>query len=148
MRREFFKKLPLALTGGFSLFLTLDAGLFIMLALAHFLENATAGALPLKPFERTFQGLIFADTYLGHCYPSPRSRQWPAGSKAHSTETTAQLYSQRCNESTFFSNSGGRPAEGPTDQAMRSASCVPPRMWKWRWGTDWHASGPQFETTR
>ena len=68
------QKLPLALTGGFCLFLTLDAGLLIMLALAHFLENATAGALPLKPFERTFQGLIFADTYLGHCYPSPRSR--------------------------------------------------------------------------
>ena len=58
------QKLPLALTGGFSLFLTLDAGLLIMLALAHFLENATAGALPLKPFERTFQGLIFADTSL------------------------------------------------------------------------------------
>ena len=68
------QKLPLALTGGFSLFLTLDAGLFVMLALAHFLENATAGALPLKPFERTFQGLIFADSNLGHCYPSPRSR--------------------------------------------------------------------------
>ena len=61
------QKLPLALTGGFCLFLTLDAGLLIMLALAYFLENATAGALPLKPFERTFQGLIFADTYLGHC---------------------------------------------------------------------------------
>ncbi len=44
-----------------------------MLAFAHFLENAAAGALPLKPFERTFQGLIFADTNLGHCYPSPRS---------------------------------------------------------------------------
>ena len=71
-------KLPLALTGGFSLFLALYAGLFVMLALAHFLENAAAGALPLKPFERTFQGLIFADTNLGHCYPSPRSIQWPA----------------------------------------------------------------------
>ena len=51
-----------------------------MLALAYFLENAAAGALPLKPFERTFQGLIFADTYLGHCYPSPRSIQWFADS--------------------------------------------------------------------
>ena len=49
-----------------------------MLAFAHLLENAAAGALPLKPFERTFQGLIFADTNLGHCYPSPRSIQWPA----------------------------------------------------------------------
>jgi len=68
------QKLPFALTGGFSFFLTLDAGLLIMLALTNFLENAAAGALPLKPFERTFQGLIFADTYLGHCYPSPRSR--------------------------------------------------------------------------
>ena len=78
MRREFFKALPFALTGGFSLFLAFNAGLFVMLALAHFLENAAAGALPLKPFERTFQGLIFADTNLGHCYPSPRSIQWPA----------------------------------------------------------------------
>ena len=73
MRREFFKALPFALTGGLSLFLAFYAGLFVMLAFAHFLENAAAGALPLKPFERTFQGLIFADTNLGHCYPSPRS---------------------------------------------------------------------------
>ena len=64
---------PFALTGGFGLFLALNAGLFIMLAFTNFLKNATAGALPLKPFERTFQGLIFADTYLGHFYPSPRS---------------------------------------------------------------------------
>ena len=67
------RKLPFALTGGFGLFLALNAGLFIMLALTNFLKNAAAGALPLKPFERTFQGLIFADTNLGHCYPSPRS---------------------------------------------------------------------------
>ena len=79
LRREgSLAKSPLALTGGFSLFLALNAGLFVMLALTHFLENAAAGALPLKPFERTFQGLIFADTNLGHCYPSPRSIQWPA----------------------------------------------------------------------
>ena len=78
MRREFFNALPLALTGGLGLFLAFYAGLFVMLAFAHFLENAAAGALPLKPFERTFQGLIFADTNLGHCYPSPRSIQWPA----------------------------------------------------------------------
>ena len=85
MRRE-SSELPLALTGGLGLFLTLDAGLFIMLALAHFLENATAGALPLKPFERTFQGFILTDTNLRHCYPSPRSIQWPA--RLHTTDTT------------------------------------------------------------
>ena len=74
LRREgSFAKSPLALTGGFSLFLALYARLFVVLAFAHFLENAAAGALPLEPFERTFQGLIFADTNLGHCYPSPRS---------------------------------------------------------------------------
>ena len=67
------KELPFALTGGFGLFLALNAGLFIMLAFTNFLKNAAAGALPLKPFERTFQGLIFADTNLGHFYPSPRS---------------------------------------------------------------------------
>ena len=76
MRREFCKNLPLALTGGFCFFLALYAGLFIMLTLAYFLENAAAGALPLKPFERTFQGLILADPNLRHCYPSPRSIQW------------------------------------------------------------------------
>ena len=82
LRREgSFAKLPLALTGGFSLFLALNAGLLVMLAFAYFLENAAAGALPLKPFERTFQGLIFADTYLGHCYPSPRSYNGLASSR-------------------------------------------------------------------
>ena len=57
-------KLPFALTGGFSLFLAFYARLFVMFAFAYFLENAAAGALPLEPFERTFQGLIFADTNL------------------------------------------------------------------------------------
>ena len=109
MEKGVLQKLPLALTGGFSLFLTLDAGLLIMLALAHFLENATAGALPLKPFERTFQGLIFADTYLGHCYPSPRSRTMDdRGAKPHSEkpqsnytakEAMRQLFSQNRTES-------------------------------------------------
>ena len=75
-REGSFAKLPFALTGGFSLFLAFYARLFVMFAFADFLENAAAGALPLKPFERTFQGLIFADTNLGHCYPSPRSIQW------------------------------------------------------------------------
>ena len=45
-------KSPLALTGGFSLFLALNAGLFVMLALTHFLENAAAGALPLSRLNR------------------------------------------------------------------------------------------------
>ena len=96
-------KSPLALTGGFSLFLALNAGLFVMLALTHFLENAAAGALPLKPFERTFQGLIFADTNLGHCYPSPRSIQWPADDnrqteKAMANYTAKQYLSQLFSE--------------------------------------------------
>ena len=90
LQKGVLPKSPLALTGGFSLFLALNAGLFVMLALTHFLENAAAGALPLKPFERTFQGLIFADTNLGHCYPSPRSIQWPAVCK---TENHVLLYS-------------------------------------------------------
>ena len=74
-REECFAKLPFAFAGSFSLLFALDAGLLVMLAFAYFLENAAAGALPLEPFERTFQGLVFADTYLGHCYPSPRSIQ-------------------------------------------------------------------------
>ena len=102
-RREFFIILPFALTGGFSLFLAFNARLFVMFAFTYFLENAAAGALPLEPFERTFQGLIFADTNLGHCYPSPRSIQWPADIMLKSENHNA-LYSQRGPESTFFNN--------------------------------------------
>ena len=108
LRREgSFAKLPLALTGGFSLFLALDAGLLVMLAFTHFLENAAAGALPLEPFERTFQGLIFADTNLGHCYPSPRSIH---GLRMITNQTGNHglLYSQRLSESTFFQNTPDR----------------------------------------
>ena len=72
---EMVKSLPLTLTSGFSLLFALHAGLFVMFALANFLENAAAGALPLKPFERTFQGLIFTKTHLRHFYPSLRSKQ-------------------------------------------------------------------------
>ena len=66
-------KLPFALAGSFRLLITLYAGLLIMLALTDFLENAATGTLPLKPFERTFQGLIFTNTDLRHSYPSSRS---------------------------------------------------------------------------
>jgi len=72
-----------------------------MLAFAYFLENAAAGALPLKPFERTFQGLIFADTNLRHCYPSPRSIHGKQMIKDQS-ENHNRLYSQCESESTFF----------------------------------------------
>ena len=97
------KELPFALTGGFGLFLALNAGLFIMLAFTNFLKNAAAGALPLKPFERTFQGLIFADTNLGHFYPSPRSFT-PCQQPATRTDgkTMVVLYSDSIHQSTFF----------------------------------------------
>ena len=72
-REEKKCNLPFALTGGLSLLLALYAGLLVVLTLTHFLENAAAGALPLESFERTFQGLIFANTNLRHFYPSPRS---------------------------------------------------------------------------
>ena len=74
-----------------------------MLAFAHFLENAAAGALPLKPFERTFQGLIFADTYLGHCYPSPRSRQWTERIPC-STRSFLNDYTEKAFMSQLFSS--------------------------------------------
>ena len=66
-------RLPLAFASGFSLLFAFYARLFVMFTFTDFLEDATTGALPLKSLERTFQGLIFANTYLGHCYPSPRS---------------------------------------------------------------------------
>ena len=125
MEKGVLQKLPLALTGGFSLFLTLDAGLLIMLALAHFLENATAGALPLKPFERTFQGLIFADTYLGHCYPSPRSRTMDYRGAKTLSEKPQRNYTAKEALRQLFSQ---KQAGSLRNQAMRSASCVPPRI--------------------
>ena len=84
-----------------------------MLAFAYFLENAAAGALPLKPFERTFQGLIFADTYLGHCYPSPRSRQWFSALPEGTRENHMSLYSQSITASMSFS-------EKERDRAIRT----------------------------
>ena len=110
-----FCKSPFALTGGFSLFLAFDAGLFVMLALTYFLENAAAGALPLKPFERTFQGLIFADSHLGHCYPSPRSIQWPADSHKTINKTISD-YTAKAKQSQLFSeNVHPRANEGGND---------------------------------
>ena len=75
-----------------------------MLTFTNFLENATTGALPLKPFERTFQGLIFADTYLGHCYPSPRSYNVlpAAGHTRTYGKTIKVLYSDSNNASMLF----------------------------------------------
>ena len=101
------RKLPFALTGGFGLFLALYAGLFIMLALTNFLKDAAAGALPLKPFERTFQGLIFADTNLGRL----------ASSRTHGRTAKPYIYYTANNSLSqcFF-------------QAIRSASCLPPRI--------------------
>ena len=74
-----------------------------MLAFTNFLKDAAAGALPLKPFERTFQGLIFADTNLGHCYPSPRSFT-PCQQPATRTDgkTMVVLYSESTYQSTLF----------------------------------------------
>ena len=87
-----------------------------MLALTHFLENAAAGALPLKPFERTFQGLIFADTNLGHCYPSPRSFT-PCQQPATRTDgkTMDVLYSETGHQSTYFYKKG---KEDSRDQSI------------------------------
>ena len=62
---------PLAFASGFSLLLAFYAGLFVMFTFTDFLEDATTGALPLKSLERTFQGLIFANTYLGHLLSLP-----------------------------------------------------------------------------
>ena len=59
--------------GCFLLLTTLHAGLFVMLTLANLSQNAGTSALPLKPLERALQGFVLTNTYLGHCYPSPRS---------------------------------------------------------------------------
>ena len=65
--------LPLAFASGFCFLLALYAGLFVMLALANLLKNATASTLTLKTLQRAFQGLVLTNANLGHCYPSPRS---------------------------------------------------------------------------
>ena len=63
----------LALAGSLGLLLTLYAGLFIMLTLASLCQNTCASTLTFEPLQSAFQGFVFADAYLGHCYPSPRS---------------------------------------------------------------------------
>ena len=63
----------LALTCSFCFLLAFHAGLFIMLALASLCQNTCASTLTFEPLQSAFQGFVFADAYLGHCYPSPRS---------------------------------------------------------------------------
>ena len=65
--------LPLALASSFCFLLAFHAGLLIMLALASLCQNTCASTLTFKPLQSAFQGFVFADAYLGHCYPSPRS---------------------------------------------------------------------------
>ena len=73
-----------------------------MLALTNFLENAAAGALPLKPFERTFQGLIFTETNLRHSYPSSRSSDILNFPELPQKKAVKVLYSKNRHSSIFF----------------------------------------------
>ena len=70
---ERFCESVLALTGGLSLLLALDAGLLVMLALTDFLDDACAGALTLEALQGALQGFVLTNTNLGHCNPSFRS---------------------------------------------------------------------------
>ena len=70
---ETVMKSILALAGSLCLLLALHAGLFVMLALTHLLQNAAAGALALEPLQSALQRFVLTKTYLGHCYPSSRS---------------------------------------------------------------------------
>lgn len=63
----------LPLSRGFRLLLALYAGLLVMLALAHFGEDAAAGALALEPLQRAFKRFVFLDPYLRHLYPPLRT---------------------------------------------------------------------------
>ena len=65
--------LILTLAGRFSLLLALDAGLFIMLALANLGQHSRA--LPLEALQRAFQRLVLLDPDLRHLVslPSPLS---------------------------------------------------------------------------
>lgn len=65
--------LILALACCFSFLFAFHTGLFIMLTLASLCQNTCTSTLPFKPLQSAFQGFVFADSYLGHCYPSPRS---------------------------------------------------------------------------
>ncbi len=67
------KKSILALAGCFHLLLALDAGLFIMLALAHFSQNTRTGALTLEALKSAFQRFVFLHTDFRHLYPPLRT---------------------------------------------------------------------------
>ena len=122
--------LPLALASSFCFLLAFHAGLFIMLALASLCQNTCASTLTFEPLQSAFQGFVFADAYLGHCYPSPRSFRrgpFPQWDFLKGYTTTIQaLYREECVPSTRklrFSTS-------PRRYAIRSAIGWPPIMWK------------------
>ena len=113
---------PFALPGSFSLLLAFHAGLLVMLALTNLLENAAAGTLPLKPFERTFQGLIFTDSNLRHFYPSSRSTKRLSGfAGPESGKTVLLLYSNSGAASMFFSKFIGCTGERETVQLCKQS---------------------------
>ena len=62
----------LALASSFRLFLSLYRGLFVVLSLAYFLNNAVAGRLALKTSERAVKRLVLFHLYLTHIIPSLR----------------------------------------------------------------------------
>ena len=63
--------LPLA--SGFRLLLALYTGFFVMFALTNLGQDARARALALKTLESAFQGFVFVDMNLRHCFPSLRT---------------------------------------------------------------------------
>ena len=74
-----------------------------MFTLTDFLENTAARTLPLKPFERTFQGLIFTDTNLRHSYPSSRSSDILTFPEAGLREKLCTYYMQKqASRQSFF----------------------------------------------
>ena len=70
--------LILALAGCFHFFLALDAGLLIMLTLAHLSQNPGAGTLTLETLQRAFQRFVLFDSNLRHLYPPLRTSRLAA----------------------------------------------------------------------
>ena len=72
---DYFQLLPFTFSGGFRLFLSSDAGLFIVFMLTDFAHNARTLTGPFKPTQSTVKGFILANFDLAHCFPSPRNQQ-------------------------------------------------------------------------
>lgn len=107
---DYFQLLPFTFSGGFRLFLSSDAGLFIVFMLTDFAHNARTLTGPFKPTQSTVKGFILANFDLAHCFPSPRNQQ------TMQLKTCRITSSKLCQLQNAVFSQNGFPQNRPTKQ--------------------------------